>query len=149
MDTLLSSWGQCDFYWRCTPNVSCKVPKAWLSIYIYIYTDTFNNIIIKERRWQGFHGINYPIYNDWCKYLFSASSCGRWKAMMKKDGTQDLGKLLLEEVFRSYFTSDDARIPSIRNSEDSINWFNLHEFWAQINFNNAWRWCFSSVQHCI
>ena len=41
-------------------------------------------------------------------------------ALVKKSGTDDLGKMLLEEVVRGYLSADDSRIPAIRNSED---WF--------------------------
>ena len=40
------------------------------------------------------------------------------EAMVKKSGTDDLGKLVLEDVIRNYFLADEARIPAIRNSED-------------------------------
>ena len=39
---------------------------------------------------------------------------------MHKKSTDDLGKYLLEEVIRAYFTEDESRITAIRNSED---WF--------------------------
>lgn len=41
-----------------------------------------------------------------------------WEALVKKNGTEDLGKMLLEEVIRSYFNHDESRIPAVRNSED-------------------------------
>lgn len=41
---------------------------------------------------------------------------------MKKSGTNDLGKLLLEEVLRSYLDAVPSRISAIRNSEDSVLW---------------------------
>ena len=40
------------------------------------------------------------------------------EALVKKDGTRDLGKVLLEEVVKSYFTANESRVPAIRNSED-------------------------------
>lgn len=43
-----------------------------------------------------------------------------WEAFVKKAGTDDLTKALLEEVVRSYFLASDTTIPGIRNSED---WF--------------------------
>ena len=60
----------------------------------------------------------------WLLFFFSlrnvyvGSSLAR-EVMIKKPGTDDLGKALLAEVIRSYLTADARRIPAIRNSEDS------------------------------
>ena len=64
-----------------------------------------------------------PIEGDYCFFFFLrnvyvGSSLAR-EVMIKKPGTDDLGKALLAEVIRSYLTADARRIPAIRNSEDS------------------------------
>ena len=41
-----------------------------------------------------------------------------WEALVKKAGTNDLSKALLEEVVRAYFLADETRIPAVRNAED-------------------------------
>ena len=64
-----------------------------------------------------------PIEGDYCFFfllrnVYVGSSLAR-EVMIKKPGTDDLGKALLAEVIRSYLTAEARRIPAIRNSEDS------------------------------
>ena len=86
--------------------------------------------------WNMIKYVCKDLYMHWKKVFTSlnkytyGSSPFSWKALVKKSGTDDLGKMLLEEVVRGYLNADDSRIPAIRNSEDWFAFVNVGYFVA-------------------
>ena len=80
--------------------------------YIYIYMQNF----VGQRCICVYFAFHECLSKIWL--LFSFASLQASGRIVRKSCTEDLGKLLLEEVLRSYFLADPKRIPAIQNSED-------------------------------